>query len=156
MLVATAERQKSLAKAAVVEAALCREELRVAQEQIACDRAKLAQDRREMEQKFEEECQKRVKAEVAQATAEERRKLELREEDVASLTRACNASHCTTCLTEPPNVLFLPCRHLAVCKACFDRQQEHDDSDHLYTHCGMCQERVYDHIVCYVQQGQNT
>ena len=35
------------------------------------------------------------------------------------LPRTDNEEECVVCLSEPPEVLLLPCRHMCVCRACF-------------------------------------
>lgn len=49
---------------------------------------------------------------------------------------------CSICLTVPANMLYIPCHHLAVCKACDDVLKTRD------MRCPMCRTNVVERIEC--------
>ena len=62
------------------------------------------------------------------------------EEEYSPPTETYRQSHCVICLEAKPNILYLDCKHIAVCDSC-DRLKET-----MRYKCDMCRRRVFERV----------
>ena len=61
-----------------------------------------------------------------------------------------NAWQCVQCMENQKTVVYLPCKHLAVCKSC-DDQLKSDDDINISKSCLICSEQIDQRIDAFVQ-----
>jgi hypothetical protein len=60
-------------------------------------------------------------------------------------------SNCLICDTNPKNIAFSPCGHIAFCESCLEQQKRIDSAARETTHCCICRQKISRTLKIFVQ-----